>query len=100
MLVLALMAQSLLWFQALDIHDYYWITMFVLPAVILLMFSYLMFLKGGLIFSYRIFWIVLFASFSWSVWYAANNSNMRYFVREGARYFPNYNSETVKFYKY
>ncbi|MFM7310921.1 MAG: ArnT family glycosyltransferase [Flavobacteriales bacterium] len=100
MLVLALTAQSLLWFQALDIHDYYWITMFVLPAVILLMFAYLMFLKGGLIFSYRIFWIGLFASFSWSVWYAANNSNMRYFVREGARYFPNYNSETVKFYKY
>ena len=31
-LVLALFVQSMLWFQALDIHDYYWITLFVFPA--------------------------------------------------------------------
>lgn len=99
-LVLALIGQSMLWFQALDIHDYYWITLFVFPAVILMLFAYLIHLKQGLLFSHRLFWMVLFLTFSWSVWYAANNSNMRYFVREGGRYFPSYNSETVGFYKY
>ena len=44
--------------------------------------------------------VMLALVFGWSVWYAANNSNMRYFVRANARYWPNYNQEEVAFYKY
>ena len=99
-LVLALFAQSMLWFQALDIHDYYWITLFVFPAVVLVLFSFILSVRGDYFLRWKWGLLLLGLGFAWSVWYASNNSNMRYFVHANGRYWPNYNDDEVAFYKY
>lgn len=78
LLVLGGMCYSLLWFEAFQVHDYYFIVLLIIPAFILLTFFHTLKKNAADLFHSRFLKVSFALLLVWNIYYCAEKYKIRY----------------------